>query len=87
MRFRPLTAEASAPTTLNTAADVSEANVVRAFNVGTGVVLVTVVDADGATVGSMSVAPKDQVFIDKARSHKVYAGSADIKITSVTYPI
>lgn len=87
MRFRPLTSEISAPTTAQTAADLGLANVVRAVNIGTTARLVTVVDAGGEEVGSMTLIGGESVFIDKVKDHKVYAASSDVKLTSVTYPI
>lgn len=87
-RFKPLTAEIDAPTTLETASDVSAANVVRAYHAGGGgTVLVTITSAAGVTTGSFSLAAGDSTFIDKGKTQKVFASAADVKLTSVSYPV
>ena len=86
-RFKPLTTEIAAPTTSGTASNLSAANVVRAVNVGATAVLVTLATSAGATVGTFTVIAGDTVYIDKDKTQKVFAASADVKLTSVTYPI
>ena len=86
-RFKPLTTEIAAPTTSGTASAVSAANVVRAVNTGTGSVLVTLTTSAAVTVGTFTLPAGETVYIDKDKSQKVFAASADVKITSVTYPV
>jgi hypothetical protein len=87
-RFRPLTTEIAAPTTSGTASAVSAANVVRAYHSGSGAaVLVTLINPDATVVGTFSLAAGDTVYIDKSKTQKVFASAADVKLTSVTYPI
>lgn len=86
LRFRPLAAEITAPTTSGTASDVSSANVVRAVNVGTSAVLVTLTTSTGTTVGSFTITPGNWSYIDKSKSQKLFAATTDIKLTSITYP-
>jgi len=86
-RFKPLTQEIAAPTSAGTASTVGAANVVRAVNTSTSGVLVTLVDADGATVGSATVMGNEVVYIDKPKTYKVFAGANTVKLTSVSYPV
>ena len=86
-RFKPLAAEIAAPTTSGAASDVSAANVVRAVNVGTAAVLVTLATSAGATVGTFTVPAGETVFIDKGKTQKVFAASADVKLAAVSYPV
>lgn len=85
-RFKPLTLEVNAPTTLGTALTISDANVVRAVNIGAAAVLVTVTSAANDVVGSFTIPAGETVYIDKGKTQKVFATSADVKLTSVSYP-
>jgi hypothetical protein len=86
-RFKPLTIEIAAPTTAGAALTVSDAKVVRAINTGANAVLVTIATSAGATVSTFTVAAGDTVYVDKAKTQKVFAASADVKLTSVGYPV
>ena len=86
-RFRPVTTEIAAPTTSGSAVDVSSANVVRAVNTATTTALVTLTDAAGVTIGTMTLAPNESVFIDKGKSQKVFASANTVRLTSVSYPM
>lgn len=86
-RLKPLTLEVNAPTSSGTASTVSAANVVRAVNTGTAAVLVTVTNAANTAVGSFTITAGETVYIDKGKTQKVFAASADVKLTSVSYPV
>ena len=86
-RFKPVTTEIAAPTTSGTAVDVSSANVVRAVNTAAATALVTLTEAGGATVGTMTLVPNETVFIDKGKTQKVFASANTVRLTSVSYPM
>jgi hypothetical protein len=87
-RFRPISEETVAPTTLGTATDVFNANVVRAVNTASSTAyLISIVNESGVTVGSMTLLGNQVAFIDKPKSYKVFAANAAVKLTSVTYPV
>lgn len=86
-RFKPLTLEVNAPTTLGTALTIGDANVVRAVNSGAAAVLVTLTSAANIAVGSFTLPAGETVYIDKAKTQKVFAASADVKLSSVSYPV
>jgi len=83
----PLSVEIAAPTTVGTASVVSTANVVRTANTSaTTAYLVTLVDANGTTIGSFTLLPLEVMLLDKSKTSKVFAGNAEVKLTSVSYP-
>jgi uncharacterized membrane protein len=86
-RYRPISVEVAAPITLGNAVTVSDANVVRATNSAASTAyLVTLVDENDVTIGTMTVLGSETVLIDKQKTWKLFAGNAAIKLVSVSYP-
>lgn len=87
-RFKPISEEIAAPTTSGAAITVSDANVVRIVNTASSSpYLVSLVNEDGDTVGSITVLGSQEVFLDKPKTYKVFAANTAIKLTSVSYPV
>lgn len=87
MMYRPISVEVNAPTTAETAITVSDANVVRAVNTASSTsYLVSIVNEDGVTVGTMTLIGSEYVLISKPKAYKVFAANSAVKLTSVTYP-
>lgn len=85
--YRPITEEIEAPSTSGGATTVSNADIVRAVNTTTSVLLLTVVDENDSTIGSMSLVGSEVVFIKKREADKIYAGSTGMRLTRTTYPV
>jgi len=86
-KYRPISTEVAAPTTLGTAVTVSDAHVVRVTNTAASAsYLVTLVDDTGAVAGTMTILGFEVVLIDKPKLWKLFAADAAVKFTSVTYP-
>jgi len=85
--YRPITTEIAAPTTAGTASTVSSADIVRAVNTGTAAYLVTVLDENDDTIGTMTMTGGDTAFIKKRETDKIYAGNANVRLTRTTFPV
>jgi len=82
--YRPIGVEVAAPTSSGTATDVSLANSVKVTNTATSVQLVTLTDADGATIGSMSLVGGETITIDKQKTQKLFAAANTVKFAPIT---
>ena len=85
--YRPITTEIAAPTTAGTAVTVSGADVVRAVNTTTSVHLVTLLDSNDETIGTMSLTSGEKVFVKKREGDKLFAANAGVRFTRITYPV
>lgn len=86
-RYRPITEEIAAPTTVGAASTVSDSSVVRAVNTASSSpYLITLANNDGDTIGTMTLLGGQEVFIDKAKTNKIFAANAAVKLTGVSYP-
>lgn len=86
-KYRPTSAEVSAPTTSGTAITVSDAHVVRVTNTASSTPhLITLLDSDDNTVGTMTLLGSESFFLDKPMKWKIFAANSAVKLVSVTYP-
>lgn len=86
-KYRPISVEVNAPTTSGAAITVSDAHVVRATNTASSTPhLLTLLDADSNTVGTMTLLGSEVALIDKPMAWKIFAANAAVKLVSVTYP-
>ena len=85
--YRPITEEIPAPTTAENAVNVSNADIVRVVNTTTSAHLITVVDSNDVTIGSMTLTASEKVFIKKREGDKLFAANAGVRFTRVTYPV
>lgn len=87
MMYRPISIEVNAPTTLETAITVSDANVVRVVNTASSSpYLLTVVTEAGVTVGTMTLLGNELALISKPKTYKLFASNSAVKLASITYP-
>lgn len=86
-KYRPISVEINAPTTSGAAITVSDAHVVRATNTASSSpYLVTLLDSDDNTVGTLTLLGSEAILIDKPMGWKIFAANAAVKLVSVTYP-
>jgi len=85
--YRPITEEIAAPTTAGAAVTVTDADIVRVVNTTTSPHLVTVLDSNDVTIGSMTLTSGEKVFLKKREADKLYAANAGIRFTRITYPV
>ena len=86
-KYRPISTEVAAPTTLGASVTVSDANVVRVTNTAASAsYLVSLVDDAGVVTGTMTVLGFEVILIDKPKTWKIFAANSAVKFTSVTYP-
>lgn len=86
-KYRPISTEVNAPTTSGAAITVSDAHVVRVTNTASSTpYLVTLLDGDDNTVGTMTLLGSETVLIDKPMGWKIFAANSAVKLVSVTYP-
>jgi len=87
-RYRPISIEVDAPTTLETAITVSDANVVKITNTSSSSpYLVTFVDDSGNTTGTMTMLGSSTIIAGKPKAWKLFAANAAVKFVSLSYPI
>ena len=84
MNIRPLTTEASANGSSN-ASTFGRSMHVRAVNTAASASLVTLVDSDGSTLGTMSLAASESVILHKPKNHKYFAANASVLFAGVDY--
>jgi outer membrane protein assembly factor BamB len=85
--YRPITEEIAAPTTSGGAVTVSDADIVRVVNTTTSPHLVTVLDSNDNTIGSMTLTGGEKVFLKKREGDKLFAANAGVRFTRITYPV
>jgi len=85
--FRPITTEIASPTTSGTATTVSDADIVRAVNTTTSAHLVTVLDENDTTIGTMTLVGGQTEFIKKRDTDKIFAANAGVRLARTTYPV
>lgn len=85
--IRPITAEIAAPTTPGAATTVSSADIVRVTNTTTSAHLITILDQNDDTIGSMTLTAGQTEFIKKRESDKIYAANAGVRLVRTTYPV
>ena len=76
--------QAAAPTGSGTATNLSKATCVRLFNDGTSNRTVTLEQSDGTDIGTFNMAANTTEYLEKDPTDQIFAGSADVKLTSVT---
>ena len=84
--YRPITTEIAAPTTSGTATTVSGADIVRVTNTSTSNYVLTLLDANDETIGTMTLAKGEVFLLKKREDDKVFAANASVRLTRVTYP-
>jgi arginine deiminase len=77
--------EAACGTETGTATNFGGASVVRLINTGTAVHLVTLEEAGGTDKGTLSIAPKEVVFLKKSPTDKIFAADAGVKGVAVGF--
>jgi len=84
--YRPITTEIAAPTTSGTATTVSGADIVRVTNTTTSNHLLTLLDANDETIGTMTLGKGEIFLLRKREDDKVFAANSSVRLTRVTYP-
>jgi len=75
----------SAATAHGTATNISSAKCVRAFNAASTNLVVTRCTAAGVTIGTCTIAPGQEMYLNKNSSEKIFAAAATMKLTPVGY--
>ena len=69
------------------ATNVGSASVVRAVNTSaSAATLVTLTNAGGTVIGTMTLAQSESSLIHKSKTDKVFAGAATVLFAAVSYP-
>jgi len=84
--YRPITTEIAAPTTSGTVTTVSGADIVRVTNTTTSNHLLTLLDANDETIGTMTLGKGEIFLLRKREDDKVFAANSSVRLTRVTYP-
>jgi len=84
--YRPITEEIAAPTTSGTATTVSGADIVRVTNTTTSNHLLTLLDANDETIGTLTLGKGEILLVRKREDDKVFASNTNVRLTRVTYP-
>ena len=77
--------EAACGTATESASNFGGASVVRLINTGTAVHLVTLEESGGADIGTVTIAPKEVVFLRKSPTDKIFAADAAVKGVAVGF--
>jgi len=77
--------EAACGTTTGAASNFGGASLVRLINTGTAVHLVTLEEAGGTDIGTLTIAPKEVVFLRKSPTDKIFAADAGVKGVAVGF--
>ena len=84
--YRPITEEIPAPTTSGNATTVSGADIVRVTNTTTSNHLLTLLDANDETIGTLTLGKGEILLVRKREDDKVFASNTNVRLTRVTYP-
>jgi len=84
--YRPITTEIAAPTTSGTATTVSGADIVRVVDTSGNHHVLTLLNANDETIGTMTLAKGEVFLLKKREDDKVFASNANVRLTRVTYP-
>lgn len=76
--LRLLGTEAACGTSTGAASTFGDAHVVRLFNSGTAVHLVTLEQADGTDIGTISLNAKAEITLRKSPTDKIFAANAGV---------
>jgi len=76
--IRLLGTQAACGTTSGAASTFGNSNVVRLFNGGTAVHLVTLEKADGTDIGTISINAKADILLRKSPTDKIFAANAAV---------
>ena len=85
MKLKMLGSQVNAATSAGSGAAFDGATVVYCVNTDTAAQLVTVCNSSNATQGSFTLAPNGAHMVVKAPSDKVFAASADVKLTPLAH--
>jgi hypothetical protein len=70
--------EAACGITSGAASTFGDASVVRLFNSGTAIRLVTLEKADGTDIGTISIDAKEKLILRKRKTDKIFAASVEV---------
>jgi hypothetical protein len=76
--IRLLGTQAACGTLTGTASTFGNSNAVRLFNSGTAVHLVTLEQADGTDIGTISLNAKAEIILRKSPTDKIFAANAAV---------
>jgi len=86
LSYRPITTEIAAPTTSGTATTVSDADIVRVTDTSGNHHVLTLLNANDETIGTMTLAKQEVFLLEKRPSDKVFTSNSNVRLTRITYP-